>query len=63
MADKVKVSVLSGLVDGAKQGDVVELDPDVVDIGALIAGGHVETATERTATRSTAAATPSGGNS
>lgn len=42
-------------VGGVEPGGVVELDPEKVNIPALIAGGHVEPVAERKATRTTRA--------
>lgn len=39
--------VASDRLDGAQRGDVVELDPAVVNIPALIAAGHVRPAAKR----------------
>lgn len=43
-----RYEVTSDRLDGAKRGDVVELDPDVVNIPALIAAGHIKLAPKPT---------------
>lgn len=43
MADKIKCKVIgTSEVDGVAPGGTVELDPDVVNIEALVYAGHVE---------------------
>lgn len=34
-------------VDGKSKGEVVDLDPEVINIPALIEGGHIEPLTKR----------------
>ena len=39
-----RYEVTSGRLTGHRRGDVVELDPDAVNIPALLAAGHIKPA-------------------
>lgn len=42
-----RYEVTSDRIAGVKRGDVVDLDPDAVNIPALLAAGHVKPAPKR----------------